>query len=177
MLRVIAGRQLADHHTLGAGCVDHLSVTDINTHMGHTLSVCILQKDQITGLQVCFRNIGSQLHLFGGGSGQLNAALRKYILDQTGAVEAFWAGAAPDIGDTQVLFRIGNDLLSGDALPLQGGGTGGNSGGFAVLKEQGFFAGIGIFVGDFREVQVIAADISYMEIGRASCRERVYVLV
>ena len=49
--------------------MDHLSITDIDTDMGHTLTVCILQKHQITRAQTALCNIGSNLDLLSGGSG------------------------------------------------------------------------------------------------------------
>ena len=88
-----------------------MSVTDIDTHMGHTLSVCILQKYQIAGLQIRFGNIGSNLDLLGCGSRKINAALVKYILNKAGAIKTLWRGSAPNIRGTQMFLGIGDDLL------------------------------------------------------------------
>jgi hypothetical protein len=52
VLGIIGTGQITDHNTLGAGSVDHLPFTNIDTDMGHTLTVCILQKHQITGTQI-----------------------------------------------------------------------------------------------------------------------------
>ena len=124
VLGVIRSGQVADHNALGAGRMDHFSVTDIDTHMGHTLAVCILQKYQIAGLQAGLGNVGSHLDLLGGGSWQADTALLKYILDKAGTVKTAGSGPTPDVGCTQILFGVGDDLLRCAALDLQSGGTG-----------------------------------------------------
>ena len=68
MLGVVGRGKITGHNAFRTGGVDHFAVANVNTHMGDTGAVCILQEYKITGLQIVFRHIGADLVLFGGGA-------------------------------------------------------------------------------------------------------------
>ena len=47
---IIAGGEIADHYTLGTGCVNEFSIAYVNTYMGDACFIGVLEKYQITGL-------------------------------------------------------------------------------------------------------------------------------
>ena len=80
--------------------MDKLTVADINTYVRKTCFVCILEKYQITGLQIGLGNgcaFGIHRCL---GTADVDAVTAKDIIDETGAIETAGISTAPLIGDT-----------------------------------------------------------------------------
>lgn len=47
---IVAGGEIADHNTLGTGCVNEFSVAYVNSYMGDACFIGVLEKYQITRL-------------------------------------------------------------------------------------------------------------------------------
>ena len=79
--------------------MDELNVTDIDAHMGQTGLVCILEEDQIAGLEVTLGNgcaFGVHRNLR---TADIDAVAAQHIVNKSGAVETAGICATPLVGD------------------------------------------------------------------------------
>ena len=93
---IIVGIQIRiGNNSAGAGCVDELTVTDIDAHMGQTGLVCILEEDQIAGLEIALGN-GCAFGVHGNlRTADIDAVAAQHIVNEAGAVETAGISAAP----------------------------------------------------------------------------------
>lgn len=139
--------------------MDKLPVTDVDAQVGHASGVSVLEEYQISGLQLRLGNGCTHCPLLLAGAGQGNTMGLEDILHIPGAVEARWGHAAPEIGNADVLLRCGDDLLRSNAA-IQRRRAWGHPGGLTAHEEQGILLGCPIFIGYFRQIHIIAADIA-----------------
>ena len=52
----IAIGKLTNSHALRTRCVDKFSVSNVDANMGKSSGLCVLEEDQITGLQIATGN-------------------------------------------------------------------------------------------------------------------------
>ena len=118
MLHIVGAGQIADGNTLGAGGVNHFSVANVNSHMRDSLTICVLQENQISGLELAFGHVGANLVLLGGGTGQVDSALLQHVLDVAGTVEAVGGCSAPYIRNADVFLSVGYYLGANGAAAV-----------------------------------------------------------
>jgi len=114
------------------GRVDKLTVTHIDTYMGQAFLICVLEEYHITGLQLGLGNCFTLLVHGIEGAADLDAQTVQYIIDKAGAVKTgAGGGAAPEIGDSQMLLGLCHNLIAGNAagLNIAGGGAPGTASG------------------------------------------------
>ena len=125
---VVVGVQIGiGNNSAGTGCVDKLTITNVDTDVRQACLVCILEEDQIAGLQICLGNrcaFGIHGNLC---TADVNAVAAEHIVHKTGAVKAAWVRAAPFVGDAQILLCSSNNLVPG--CSTGGSGTGRTTGG------------------------------------------------
>ena len=85
--------------------MDKFTVSNVNAQMRNAGGICVLEKDQITGLQVTPGDIGAVLILGTGSSVELDAVLLEYILYKSGAIETGRGTAAPNVGNANIFLR------------------------------------------------------------------------
>ena len=95
--------------------MDKFTVSNVNAQMRNAAGICVLDKDQITGLQVTPGDIGAVLILGTGSSVELDAVLLEYILYKAGAIEPGRGTSAPNIGNANVFLRSCNHRCCGGA--------------------------------------------------------------
>lgn len=94
-VQICIGNDLA-----GTGGMDKLSAANIDTDVGETCLVCILEEHQVTGLQIGLGN-GCALSVHGGlCTADIDAVTAEHIVDETGAVKTAGICAAPLVGNT-----------------------------------------------------------------------------
>ena len=144
--------------------MDKLIVAHIDAQMGNAAGVGACKEHQITGLQFGFGNGCTHGPLLGTGPRQGNAMELKYILHKAGAVKTAGGGATPEIGYTDVLLGSAYDLMTGGCGgrcgTVQRGSAGSHSGRLTPYKKQRRFGRILILIRNFRQIQIIAADVT-----------------
>ena len=122
-----------------------MPITDVNTNMGDSNLICILEKYKIAGLQIGLRNICAMLILGLRGAIQVDPMLPECVVYQSGAIKAAGRSAAPNIGNTHVLFGSSDDFLCLASISLanvigtvfQCDSANRCTGGTAVAEKQG----------------------------------------
>lgn len=169
MCGVIVGVEICIGDDLaGVRRVDKPTVSDIDADMRDALFVCILEEDKVTGLQVgLLHGCALTVHFLLRAADAVAEGAHD-IVDKAGAVKAARRSAAPDIGHAEILLCLVNDLLACGAAAGGRTGRGGaaerfcaglDTGGLAAAVEQGRLRRCLIFVGDFGQIQIVAADI------------------
>lgn len=75
--------------------MDKLTVTDIDAHVGQTGLVCILEEDQITGLEIALGN-GCSFGVHGYlRTADIDAVAAQHIVNKSGAVKTAGICATP----------------------------------------------------------------------------------
>ena len=100
------------NHRSGMGRVDKLAVAYINAHMRNTGCVCILEEDNVAGLEFGLF-YGSTLSVHGHKStacGDSHGA--QDIVDKSGTIKSIGSCSAPNIGNAQIFLGGVNNLLS-----------------------------------------------------------------
>ena len=167
--------------------MNKLTVADVDTDMGPAGLVGVLEEYHVTGLQTGLGN-GRALSVHGGqGTADIEAQRPQHIIDKAGAVKAAGIGAAPLVGDTQLLLCRSNDPVTGCSAAGGSGAAGGNAAGgrttggntaggrtaavqrtgagsdtgrVATAEELGGLGGGLVLVGSFGQVHIVTADIA-----------------
>ena len=108
----MAGHQLIDLHLILVGRgVNELAVADVDAHMRGGVRGIVTEEYQIAGLQLTlgYRHTVGQLGR--SGAVQSVAEVAIYVAGEAGAVKTIGSVAAIDIGHTQELLGVADDLL------------------------------------------------------------------
>ena len=88
MLDVISIVQVGDLNTgLAAAGMDKVTVANVDTDVGNAGGVCILEEDEVTGLQVALLNVSTVAILRGRTVGDRVAEALGNVVNQTGTVK------------------------------------------------------------------------------------------
>jgi hypothetical protein len=90
--------------------VNDIALTDIDTYMRNTFSVCIGQEDQISRLQVALFHSFTPLVLISCTAREIDSVFGINILDKSGAVKTAGTGTAPFIRGTDIFPSIRDDV-------------------------------------------------------------------
>ena len=168
--------------------MDELAAANVNAYMGNAAGICTGKENDVAGLQAAFFNVSTLIVLIGGGAVGGEAQLLEDVVHETGAVKAAGRSAAVNVGGAQILLSFRHDVGTGGRRSrvsgrcgtdgrrvrrrirrggashghgaVQRGGAGGNAGGLAETIEFGAVGRSLIFVGDFCQAQVVAADVA-----------------
>lgn len=175
---VAAGEVGIGDRGAGIGGMDELAAANVNAHMGNAAGICTGKENDVAGLQAVLVHVGALAVLVGGGAVGGEAQLFQNIVHEAGAVEAAGRSAAVNVGGTQILLGFRNNVGTGGGGgrtgggrtrrggasrrygAVQRGGAGGDAGGLAETIEFGTVGRCLIFVGNFRQAQIVAADIA-----------------
>jgi hypothetical protein len=170
VLRIVSAVQIVDlDHAAGVGGVDELTVTDIDANVGKTGGIGVGEDDDIAGLQFILRNVDTGGIHTGDHTAQGITQRIVNVVNKTGTVKACGSGAAPDIGSAKILLCLVHNGLSIDITAVNGAvivvqriGAGNSTQRSAKTEESGIVSGCTVFIGDFRQSQLITGNVTDM---------------